>query len=134
MTDFFTPARCSSSGQTCSTSDVVRPEVNKINGLTEVEDKHFCPLVRPLFVLKMKAIAMGYLKMRTNNGSPHTTYGGPTNWFGPHSIRSGVSARGDPVFHASDGSDDGGPHRQAHDHRRLPPEQPTRKGDHPWLT
>ena len=56
MTDFFTPARCSSSGQTCSTSDVVRPEVNRINGLTEVEDKHVCPLVRPLFVLKMKAI------------------------------------------------------------------------------
>lgn len=31
-------------------------------------------------------------------------------------------------------SDDSGPHRQAHDRRRLPPEQPTRKGDHTWLT
>ena len=74
MTDFFTPARCSSSGQTCSTSDVVRPEVNKINGLAKVEDKHVCPLVRPLFVLKMKAIAMSYMKMRTNNGSLYIIY------------------------------------------------------------
>jgi len=31
-------------------------------------------------------------------------------------------------------SDDGDPLRQEHDRRRLPPEQPTQKGDHPWLT
>ena len=74
MTDFAAATRCSSSGQTCSSSDVVRPEFNEINGLTQVEDKHVCPLVRPLFVLKMKAIAMSYLKMRTNNGSLYIIY------------------------------------------------------------
>jgi hypothetical protein len=26
------------------------------------------------------------------------------------------------------------PYRQAPDRRRLPPEQPPREGDHPWLT
>ena len=74
MTDFSAPARCSSSGQTCSTSDVVRPEVNKINSLTKVEDKHVCPLVRPLFVLKKKVIAMSYLNTKTNNGSLYIIY------------------------------------------------------------
>lgn len=74
MTDFSAPARCSSSGQTCLSSHVVRPEVNKINDLTKVEDKHACPLVRPLIVLKKKAIAMSYLKMRTNNGSLYIIY------------------------------------------------------------
>jgi len=74
MTDFATATRCLSSGQTCSSSDVVRPELNKINGLTQVEDEHVQPLVRPLFVLKMKAIAMSYLKIRTNNGSLYIIY------------------------------------------------------------
>lgn len=74
MTDFAASALCLSSGQTCLSSGVVRPEFNEINGLTQVEDKHVRPLVRPLFVLKTKAITIGYVKMRTNNGSLYIIY------------------------------------------------------------
>ena len=41
----------------------------------------------------------------------------------------GFRARG-PDLARTSRSDDGGPYRQAHDRRRLPPPQPTRKGDH----
>lgn len=74
MTDFACFTRCSSSGQTCSSSGVVRPEINEINDLTQDEDKHVRHLVRPPFVLKIKAIAMGYAKMRTNNESLYIIY------------------------------------------------------------
>lgn len=74
MTDFPTAKRCSSSGQTCSSSDVVRPEVNEIKGLAQVEDKHVRPVVRPLFVLKMEANTMSYCKFRTSNGSLYIIY------------------------------------------------------------
>jgi len=74
MTDFAAATRCSSSGQTCLSSDVVRPELNEINDLRQVEDKHVRPLVRPLFDLKSQVNSVIYLKVRTNNGSLYIIY------------------------------------------------------------
>ena len=66
---------CSTSGQTCSSSPVVRPQSCKINVLGQDEDEHVRPLVRPLFVLFSRFTTETYLLLRTNNGTPHTTYG-----------------------------------------------------------
>ena len=74
MTDFGLATLCSTSGQTCSSSAVVRPEFNKFNGLTQVEVEHVRPPVQPLFVLKMYLKSASYGETRTNNRNPYIIY------------------------------------------------------------
>lgn len=75
MPDFGLYVLCSTSGQTCSSSAVVRPQPNEINHLEQKEVEHVRPLVRPLFVLETQMNSACYADWRTNNESPHTTYG-----------------------------------------------------------
>ena len=75
MPDFGLYVLCSTSGQTCSSSAVVRPQSNEINHLEQKEVEQVRPLVRPLFVLETRMNSASYADWRTNNESPHTTYG-----------------------------------------------------------
>lgn len=74
MPDFGLYVLCSTSGQTCSSSAVVRPEFNEINHLEQKEVEHVRPLGRPLFVLETQMNSVSYVDWRTNNETPYTTY------------------------------------------------------------
>jgi hypothetical protein len=71
--------------------------------------------------------------MRRVGKPPYYVWGGQPAGLASPPIRRGcprvaltLSANPDPTKAA--------PYRQALARRRLPPEQPTRRGDHPWLT
>lgn len=101
MPDFGLYVLCSTSGQTCSSSAVVRPQSNENNHLGPKEVEHVRPLVRPLFVLETRINSVSYADWRTNNESPHTTYGGPTSRFGPIPYVLGYPRAGQIVAHLS---------------------------------
>ncbi len=63
---------------------------------------------------------------------PYYVWDGPTQGWATHPMRKGL-ARGPPCCVPHPRSDDGGPYRQAHDRRRLPPDQPPKTGEPSWL-